>query len=153
MSVGATPFANAAQQGAGGGGMVVVTNLSSNQINPGGLCTAGFAFNAAGSIDEIGPAATNLTPVHPGEWWSDEPDVGIGANYDIRCVSLNSGTWDFQAATVGTWIDLSANRTWRDLVTAMQSPAVESVSGNFAIRPNGGGADLATFIASASVEN
>ena len=33
------------------------------------------------------------------------------------------------------------------------SPAVESVSGNFAIRPNGGGADLATFIASASVEN
>jgi len=58
---------------------------------------------------------TDLDAVdHTSEWWSLNPVVGVGANYDIRCASLVSGSWDVQAAVVGTWISLSANREWHE---------------------------------------
>lgn len=138
---------------AAGGSVVLSPTISVYHLNSGLLCAAGVAFQSDGSIDDVGPDGLDRTPINPGEWWSDEPDVGIGASYDIRCVSLSLGTWSIQAATVGTWIDISAERLWRNTVIGMASPTNKITTGLFAIRVTGGGPDLDTTTITAEAEN
>ena len=127
---------------AGGGAMVVLDGHSSNHFDFAVLCVAGFTFNLDGSIDDQGPGNLDLSQVDPGTWWSDEPDAIIGNSYDVRCASLVSGTWSVQAATVGTWIQMSANRNWRSRVIGMSSPDIRSCNGIFEVRATGVGVAL-----------
>lgn len=136
-------------------GSVTLTNHSSNHFDPGTFVTAGFAFDTDGTLYGIGPSATTETLLDAGEWWSERPETGIGSSYEVRCASVGLGqSWDLQAAAVGTWIDMSAERVWRVNVTAMESPASQTVNGTFEIRLLGGdGTVLASGSLSATAEN
>jgi len=124
----------------------------SEHNNTGGVCFAGVTFNVDGECYDMGPALADRTIFVAGEWWPDEPDTGIGSSYDIRQASLFTGTWTQQAATVGTWVQISVERIWRCNVTAMSAPNVSSASGSFEVRDTGSGSaiDTATYTAEAS---
>lgn len=123
-------------------GSVIITGYASSHTDPPGTTRSGIAFQLDGSIDDIGPGLSDRTQVQLGEWWSGEPSAGIGNNYDIRCASLVSGTWTFQAESVGTYIQISQERRWRVDVLAMDNPDNKQCTGLFEIRPTGGGAVL-----------
>lgn len=93
------------------GGLQVTTITFTSQGDPAG--TSGVRFNTDGSLDERAQGVY-VTTVHPREWWSTEPQSGIGSSYEIRCASLSSGTWTSEAASVGTWTALSSAREWRN---------------------------------------
>lgn len=79
------------------------------------IAYSGARFNDNGSIDEIsGVLNTKIfTPIHAGEWWSAEPEVAIGNDYDIRCQSIDlNGPWNEEAAIVGTYVGLDTNPFW-----------------------------------------
>lgn len=126
------------------GGIVVLTGYASSRENPGGLVHSGIAFQRDGTIDDVGPGALERTQVNAGEWFSKEPQVAIGDNYDIRCATISGGPWSTQAATVGTYIKIDDERRWSVRVLAMDSPITLSCTGiPFEIRLTGGGSVLA----------
>ena len=136
------------------GGMVVINGGASSYYDPGNLVHSGVAFNVDGECYDVGPGVLIRTIFTSGEWWSDEPDTGIGSSYDVRCASIVGGTtWSFQAATVGTWIQMSSERVWRCTVTAMASPSTRSCTGSFEIRNTGSGTALDTANYSGSASN
>jgi len=128
------------------GGFVSLDGEIMAASNPGGVANSGPIFNTDGSIDEVGPALTDLVQRDPGTWWSDEPETAIGSSYDVRCQSLNVGTWSFQAATVGTYIQMSVDRRWTTRVIAMEAPAQKLCNANFQISLTGLATALATAI-------
>lgn len=134
-------------------GFVVITGYDSFQENLGGLTDAGIAFQDNGQIDDVGPGNLNRTQVQFAEWWSKEPEVSIGTLYDIRCASLVTGTWTSQAASVGTYIQISAERRWSVRVTAMNAPDNKQCRGFFEIRPTGGGSVLDSANHSGDAQN
>ena len=109
-------------------GTVVATDFDTDEVLSGGAVpvVSGVRFNPLGNVDEISGrsgGAQIFTNIHPGEWWSEEPTVGIGADYDIRCEALTSGTWSLEAAAVGTYVNMSAERVWRvDALGGGKSP-------------------------------
>ncbi len=137
---------------AGVGGSVILTGETGFQSDPGNICHNGFRFQDDGSIDEIGPSLATLVQIDPGEWWSSEPDIGIGANYEIRALSAGkTGTWDVSGAADDVWVLLSASPTWRVFVTGASSPNNKSASATFEIRVASSGSAIAsaTFLAEA----
>lgn len=79
------------------------------------ICISGARFNDDGSIDEIsGVLNTRIyTQIHTGEWWSGEPEVTIGDDYDIRCLSIDAdGPWNVEPAVVGTYVGLDTDPEW-----------------------------------------
>ena len=128
------------------GGSVVLSDRSSIHANPAGICHAGIAFSADGIVYDVGPTLGDRTQFASGQWYSGEPSAGIGSSYEVRCASLvsSSGGWDVQAAAVGTWVDISVERVWRDTVVGMEAPAIDTCHAVFEIRPAGGGSVLAT---------
>ena len=137
---------------AAAGGMVVMNGGASDHFDSGVLVHSGVSFAVDGEAFDLGPGIGTLNIFTSGEWWSDEPDTGIGSSYDVRQASLTSGSWSLQAATVTTWIAMSTNRVWRCTVTAMASPALNQAQGVFEIRTTGSGSalDSATYSGSAS---
>ena len=130
----------------------VTDPLTSNQFLSAQAVRSGFRFNSDGSIDERGPATTTYTQVNVGEWSANEPSE-TGANYDIRCASINSGAWNTAAATTGTWVNLGTSREWSCVVLAKNSPDVSSCSGEFEIRDASTLTILTTFTCSAEASN
>lgn len=100
-----------------GGPFVIVTDFSTFESLAGTpVAVSGARYNSDGSIDEIEGRdfSETYTQIHTGEWWSDEPDSGIGSDYDIRCQSIDAnGPWDTQPASVGTYVGLNTNPIWR----------------------------------------
>ena len=125
---------------------------SSSHFESGVLVHSGVAWGVDGDALDLGPGIGDTTIFTSGEWWSDEPDTGIGSSYDVRQASLTSGSWSFQAATVTTWIAMSSERVWRCTVAAMASPALNQAQGVFEVRLTGSGSalDSATYSGSAS---
>jgi len=95
---------------------------------------ADIQFNTDGSLTISGDSGRT--------WYSAAPSTGIGSSYDVRCSSVVSGTWDTQAAAVGTWIQISSNRLWRMSRTVMEGAGSDQISATFQIRPTGGPAIL-----------
>lgn len=148
------PLVMAAMAGTGLQGTVQVTSpLTVASSNPGGLCTSGVAFQTDGGLDELGPDIATIVATVAGEYFSDEPSANIGANYDVRCASISVGSWVTEAAAVGTWVNMSAQRIWFVRVTAMGAPDVDTCTAVFEIRSAGGGATLATFTVNAEAAN
>lgn len=82
-------------------------------------------------------------------WNTGAPNSGIGSSYQVRCESLISGSWNIQAAAVGTWITISSDRTWTITRTVMEGAGSDYVSGIFQIRAVGGSSVLAAGIGTA----
>ena len=111
-------------------GGVVMNGGTSLYIDPGVVLFAGHEFTTDGIINGIGPGLGDRTQYFDGEWWSKEPEANIGSSYDVRCASIDAGSaWDTQAAAVGTWIQMSADRIWTNGVNLMNYPPGE-VSSN-----------------------
>ena len=48
-----------------------------------------------------------------GEWFSTEPQAGIGSSHEVRSLSVGRiGTWDAFAAADDVWVTINANRHW-----------------------------------------
>lgn len=142
----ATPiFASAA------GGSVVITNEGISYTNFGNLVAAGIAFQLDGSLDDIGPGFLDRTQIHSGEWWTLEPEAGIGNSYDVR--NTNANPFDVAAAAQNVWIQISEERQWRIQVTAHESPATQSATMSAEIRDTGSGSALDTANFALDVEN
>jgi len=76
------------------------------------------------------------------EWWSAGITANIGQSYDVRCSSIISGpVFTAQAAAVGTYIQMSATRTWTLTQTV---PPGDSIVARFQIVATGGSTVLAT---------
>lgn len=151
-SVSAFAYGTMAAAGGGGGGSVVLTNGSSSHENIGNECYAGWQFQPDGTLDDVGPLVTNLTLKTSGEWWSDEPETGIGASYQVRTTSASG--WNSSAAANTVWTtDISTNKSWYVLVLGKFSPDIASATGVFEIREKDVGSALDSATLSALAEN
>lgn len=91
-------------------GSVVLTNHSVIDEDT-TLARSQFIFQTDGVLDGVRLNAADST--YPGEWWSEEPETGIGNNYAVRWLSSGS----FGALTSGSsagdsWVTISAARTY-----------------------------------------
>lgn len=134
-------------------GFVTLSGELMSSTNTNLTAHSGPAFNPDGSIDEIGPDTTDRVQVDATEWWSDEPEASIGDDYDVRCASINSGVWDFQAASVGTWIQISIARDWRVTVLTMDAPDQQVCNANFEISLTGGASAIDSAIYEGDANN
>jgi hypothetical protein len=123
------------------GGAVSVTDIvvANNALSGPPGTPSGVRFNDDGSIDEIEGTQQALiyTQIHSGEWWTGEPDAGIGASYDVRCLSLTSGSWDVQAAVVGTYVGIDTAPEWKEVRTGGkggEGPGTDVCIAQFQIR-------------------
>lgn len=110
-----------------------------------GTAIASVTFQSNG-ITNAQATPTEVVKTHPipGQWWSSEPDAGVGNNFDVRCAAINSGSFSTAAAAVGTWITMNSDRGWFNSRSSA-SPGSSSVNADFEIRPAGGGSVLAAF--------
>jgi len=88
------------------------------------------------------------------EWWSAGSTVNIGLSYDVRCSAILSGpTFTAEGAAVGTYVQMSATRTWTLTQTV---PPGDSIVARFQIVATGGSVVLAdarlTFTAQVEIE-
>lgn len=81
-----------------------------------GSITVGARFDTDGGLTEADNV--NGDTAVPEEWWTAEPDPGIGSSYEVRALSAGkTGAWDASAAADDVWITISANRTWSNTAT------------------------------------
>lgn len=108
----------------GTGGSVFLNTLklvTSDEVS--GDSTAGIRFESDGQLWAIRSAGGDLE--YDGEWWTAEPETGIGSSYEVRALaSGGSGTWGNAAAADDTWITISANRAWDHTRTTTGSTTV-----------------------------
>jgi len=131
MSTSAFPYGTMGAAYYGPAGILVLTTGGSNFTDAGVGVWSGWEFTTDGGLDEIGPGVLDRTAKVSGEYYSLEPETGAGDFFEVRCASLNSGVWNTQAATVGTWVALTSNRAWFENVVAMAAPSSADCSGNF----------------------
>ena len=116
------------QGGADGGGGLVSLPISFTAEAIGALPQrADITFNRDGTVTLDGFA--NL------KWWSAAPVTDIGDSYQVRCKSVVSGSWDFQAAAIGTYVTMSSGRNWAMQRTVMEGAGSDAISGTFEIIP------------------
>jgi len=97
----------------GDGAIVVMTNNTLSETSGSGTTYCGIRWNSDGSCDRRGPGSTAYSQTHVGEWWSAEPDTGIGAGYQVRALSAGkTGTWSTAAASDNAWISITSDRLW-----------------------------------------
>lgn len=114
------------------------TAWSLNSYNAGLLTTTSITFNTDGSIT----TSTNDTSVQPASdnWWTDQPETGIGDNYEVAYTAISGGSFTTGEA-INTWSRLDVARTWTVRVLAKNAPDTQSVVGvTWAIRLYPGGA-------------
>jgi hypothetical protein len=91
------------------GSVVLTGGVISDSNSP--LAESRVRFNTDGSIDQYTATAGVYSQFHPGEWWSSEPQTGIGSSYQIQLASFTG----FAASTgpaVGVWTPLSSAVEW-----------------------------------------
>lgn len=119
-------------------GIAALSNQISSHTDLGNLVHAGIVFQPDGKVMDLGAGILIYNQFVAGEWYPLEPITDIGTFYDVRCESIFSGTaWDFQPATVGTWIQMSEDRIWRNTVATMAAPSISTTTGYFEVRTTG----------------
>jgi len=126
--------------------------ITFNHDAPGSTIYSGVYFRSDGSIDDIGGGAATYNQKYTGSWHADEPGA-TGADYDIRCASLTSGTFTNSAASVGTWVSLGTDRRWRNSISSKFSPDTKSTTAEFEIRDATTLVVLASFTVTVTAEN
>lgn len=122
------------------GGSVVVTGPVTILSAQG---QAGVRFQTDGGLDRLD--GFTASPYASGEWWTNEPQGTIGANWRVRCESINSGSFSSQqAAAVGDWVRINSSRSWK-VKDAPMGGGPGIVSAEFEIAPYPSGAAVATF--------
>jgi len=135
-------------------GIAALSNQTSSHVDIGVLVHAGITFHPDGQVYDLGTGIMERALFVGGEWYPLEPVTNIGAFYDVRWESLFSGVaFDFQAASVGTWIDISAERIWRNTRASMSSPGTTTTSGYFEVRTTGVGTYIDRAIYTATAQN
>lgn len=120
------------------GGFITISGEVVSVTGPAGSIVAGIRFNTDGSIDKRENSV--YTQVDPGEYWSNEPETGIGSNYDVRALSAGkTGTWSQAAEIDDTWIQISANREW---VVLRFTAGTKQCIATFEMRNTGSGSAL-----------
>jgi len=97
------------------GGGFVDMGLGENvdHTNPGTLIQAKFSFETDGTVHDYGPTIlVDNGKMSAGEWWSEEPEVGIGSSYDVREDLHYGDTWFYQGASLDDWVQMNLNRGW-----------------------------------------
>jgi len=90
----------------GGGGSVAVTNILIDTVVSSSSCFSGIEFVDDGSINQQSPTSAVYDQTHAGEWWTAEPEASVGADYEVRCQSIDSGSAFLNSgAAVGVWTD------------------------------------------------
>lgn len=129
------------------------TNIVVQKTVSTGQCHSGCAWapeDAVGTIDDLGPLFANRTLLgndydsndHTGEWYDGSP---TGSLWEIACTSMIFGVFNFNAAAVGTYIDLSTVRIWRMFRAGgkQYTAGTSWAHGNFRIREK---ADTANYV-------
>lgn len=70
----------------------------------------------------------------PEFWWLNGQVAGIGDGYEVRNAANVSGSWDTEAAGVGSWIALTADRTWYRECAYLDGTGINVVRSTFEIR-------------------
>lgn len=120
-------------------GQVVITNKSYTDfgINETVSCDAQFQTDGEFWIQRLRNTDVQIN----GEWWSEEPETGIGSSYDVRTNGI-TGTYDIAAASNTVWVQMNLTRTWG--VDAGPGFDVSTAVGTFEIRNTGSGGALDT---------
>lgn len=121
--------------GSPSGTNIVVTSSRSLPV------ASGCAFQSDGTIDEVGPVASarrllgldDNSVNHTGQW-KGTIDPLVGADWEIACLSMVAGAWDFSAAALGVYINLGAERLWKEQRTIGEGAGTDTATGNFRIR-------------------
>lgn len=96
-----------------------------------GTLTVGFQFNNDGRLillNDLGGDADDTG------FWNTENNQGasFGDDYEVRIAAWQEGTWDAEAAAIGTWSALTADRVW----SITSATGIESTAAYFEIRRN-----------------
>lgn len=128
----------------GGGRIDIPVGVdASYSSTPPDNATVGVTFQPDGRILIDNEDSTQFE-----NYWSEAPQAGIGAGYQVRSLASGKvGVWDTEAAADDTWVTMSIDRTW-----SITSSGVQSVSSTFEIRPIGGGSALDSETISASID-
>ncbi len=153
-SVSAFAYGTVAAAAPPAGGAVVMTDGTWTKTLAGQNTNAGVTFQPDGGTDELGPLIDDRTAHQAGEWWSDEPEADIGSSYDVRALSVGkTGTWSSAAAADDTWIQISAERIWRNVVAGKASPTSKQTIATFEIRDTGSGGALDSAVYNVTASN
>lgn len=138
---------------AAGGGAVVLTGpklISDSRFSLPGTADARISFENDGELKGVRLNTTDID--YTGEWWSAEPEIGIGNSYAARYISGGSGVWDTSAATVNNWITISTTRQWG---VTRNTTGSESANATFEVgpTPSGPADDSAGVTCTAIVDN
>ena len=114
-----------------------------------GLADARIQFETDGELRGIKLNQTDID--YTGEWWSAEPEIGIGSSYAARYISGGSGTWTTSAAAVNTWATISTTRQWGH---SRSTNGTSSANATFEVgpTPSGPADDSAGVTCSATVD-
>ena len=118
-------------------GSVVLTGtklISDTRFALPGTADARIEFQSDGELFGVKLNGTNID--YTGEWWSAEPEIGIGSSYAARYISGGSGVWDTSAASVNAWVTISITRQWGVTRTSNGS---ESANATFEVGPTPSG--------------
>ena len=133
-------------------GQVVMsgTKLIVDQRFTAGTADARISFENDGELKGVKLNGTDLD--YTGEWWSAEPEIGIGSSYAARYLSGGSGVWDTSAAGANSWITISGTRQWGVTRTNTGS---ESANATFEVgpTPSGPADDSAPVTCTAIIDN
>lgn len=133
-------------------GQVVMsgTKLIVDQRFTAGTADARISFENDGELKGVKLNGTDLD--YTGEWWSLEPESGIGSSYAARYLSGGSGVWDTSAAGANSWITISGIRQWGVTRTNTGS---ESANATFECgpQPSGPADDSAPVTCTAIIDN
>ena len=138
----------------GGGPSGPIVQLSANGVdmfNDGGAVYGGWKFTSNGTLQKHGPFSSSYTDVN-GEWWSDEPDTGVGSNYQAGYTGLTGDNWTLSASAEDTFANISIDLLWRISVSSLFSPTTRSNSATFRVRELGGDI-LDSAVLTTDVEN
>lgn len=94
---------------------------------------AAFRFKTDGRIVGFDIDGNEFEFAQPAFWWFKGQQTGVGDNYEVRLESNTSGSWDSGTA-VGTWVALTADRTWYREVANTEADGLYIVESVFEIR-------------------
>ena len=131
-----------------GGTVPLVTDMELITTVASGASRAGIMFNetTVGSVTSLvkrtgistyfllGNDDQTVPVDHTGEWTGD---IVTAADWEVACVSLVSGTWDFQSAVVGVYSSLAtADLSWYETRGGGKgyTPGTNTCTANFRIR-------------------
>ena len=84
--------------------------------------------------DDTGCPSSCAPVDHTGEWTTGSP---VASEWEVACVSLTSGSWDFEFAAVGVYSDFTnSDMEWRENRSGGKgyTPGTDTVTARFRIR-------------------